>query len=209
LSVNFSGWNPQQTVAYTRKFVAKVKEHPSFSGPWPMWVNSIEQLGHKADVLELADHDSGSRDKFKIAQRNALNEDLKNSLKTALQYVEMVAQGDISMLEPLDLLSRQAVSKKKIPLPALMPELKVTQSKVSGVLQGYLMKCPGTVSVEIHICEGDPGLEENWARYGGINTKSRFQITGRQPGKQYWVRGCCHGPTGTSAWSPIVSIISL
>jgi hypothetical protein len=208
LSTNFTGWNAAATVAYARKFVAKLTGHPNFPEPWPSWVASLGQLTEKGNALEAASLEAESRDTFKVAQRNALNKDLQKDLRSSILHVEMVAQGNLELITSLGLNQRHAPIKRRTPLPMLAPQLTVTQSKKSGFLDGKVVMCPGARMFLVQITDGDPSVEANWVRVD-IFSKQLFEVGGREPGKTYYLRARCYGPSGTGPWSAIVTIISL
>jgi hypothetical protein len=208
LSTNFTGWNAAATVAYSRKFVAKLTGHPDFPEPWPPWVASLARLTEKGNILEAADLQAESHDKYKVAQKNALNQDLKKDLRSSVLHVELVAQGNVQLINSLGLNQRHAPGKKNNLLPMLAPLLTVTQSKKSGFLDGKVIMCPGAKMFLVQITDGDPSVEANWVRVD-IFSKQSFEVGGREPGKTYFLRARCYGPSGTGPWSAIVTIISL
>lgn len=209
LSTNFSNWNAPKTVAYTRKFVAKVKGHPSFPEPWADWAAPTDRLTQKSDALEAADHDAGSRDKFKVAHRNFLNSDLKIDLASSVRHVNAVAQGNGELLRSLDLIMRKLPGKKKEPPPMVAPVFSATQSKkMTGVFDCKAAKCAGAVFVELWSTDGDPSVEANWVKVDNY-WRQLFQAGGFTAGKTYSLRARCVGPNGYSPFSPIVTLISL
>ena len=208
LSTNFNGWNAAATVAYSRKFVAKLTGHPDFPEPWPVWVASLGKLTEKGNVLEAVSLEAESHDTYKVAQKNTLNKELKKDLRSSVLHVELVAQGNVKLLSSLGLNLRHAPVKRSTPLPMLAPLLTVTQSKKSGFLDGKVVMCPGAKMFLVQITDGDPSVEANWGRVD-IFSKQSFEISGREPGKTYYLRARCYGPSGTGPWSAIVAIISL
>jgi len=208
LSTNFTGWNAPKVTGYIRKFVAKLTGHPDFPEPWPGWVASLKQLTEKSIALDTADLDAESRDKYKVAHRNALNEDLKKDLKGSIQHVELVAQGNAELLNSLGLIMRKVPVRRKAPPVMLAPQLTVVQGKASGTLSGKVIMCPGAKMYLVQITEGDPTVEANWERIELFSTQD-FLVTGKTPGKTYYLRARCYGRSGTGPWSAIVTIISL
>ena len=208
LSTNFTGWNAPKVAAYTRKFVVKLTGHPDFPEPWPGWVASLKQLAEKSITLDTADLDAESRDKYKVAHRNALNEDLKKDLRGSILHVELVAQGNAELINSLGLNMRRPPVRRNVVPAMLAPQLTVVQGKVSGTLSGKVVMCPGAKMYLVQITDGDPTVEENWARIDLFSTQF-FQVNGRMPGKAYSLRARCYGRAGTGPWSAIVTIISL
>ena len=208
LSVNFTGWSAAVTVAYARKCITKLTDHPAFPEPWPSWVTSLLLLTEKSNTLETASLDAESHDKYKIAQRNTLTVDLKKSLRSSLQHVGMVAQGNAELLHSLGLNMKQTRTRRTNPPPMLAPQLTVTQSKKSGFLDGKVVMCPGARMFQVQICDGDPTVEANWVKVD-IFTKQTFEVSGKEPGKTYYLRARCYGTSGTGPWSSIVAIICL
>ena len=208
LSINFTGWNALKTVAYARKIVVKLTDHPAFPEPWPNWVASLGLLTEKSNTLEVVNLESESRDKYKVTQRNILNEELKKDMRSAVQHVELAAQGKVDLLHSLGLNMRQVPVRKNIHQAMLAPQLTVVQSKESGTLSGKVVKCPGAQVYEVQITEGDPTVEENWIRVD-VFSKQNFQVTGRVPGKTYSLRARCYGHNGTGPWSSVATLISL
>lgn len=207
LSLNFTGWSAALTVAYTRKFISKLTGHAAFPEPWPSWVTSLAVLGEKSSALETLSLESESHDKYKLAQRNALTAELKKNLKSSLQYVESVAQGDAELLYSLGLTMKRT-PMRRTPPPMLAPVITVTQSKKSSVLDGKVVKCPGALMFLVQITDGDPSVEANWVKVD-IFTNQNFEVGGREPGKTYYLRARCYGRSGTGPWSAIVSVIAL
>lgn len=207
LSTNFTGWNAQRTVAYTRKFVAKLTGHPAFPEPWPTHVAALGTLSEKSNLLELADHESGSGDKLKIANRNFLNEDLKVDLRSAVKHVDMVARGNIVLIRSLDLNMREIPVKKKTPAPMGQAVLTATHGETCA-FRCKVQKPPGTLYIELYINEGDAADETQWLKYGDSTTQI-IKVTGRVPGKTYHLRARLVGRGGPGPFSPIITIISL
>jgi hypothetical protein len=208
LSTNFTGWSAATTVAYTRKFVARLSGHAAFPEPWPSWVTSLALLSEKSNVLEAVSLDAESHDKYKLAHRKALTAELKKDLKGSLLHVELAAKGDAELLHSLGLNMKRMPVKRAIPLPMLAPLLTVTQGEKSGFLAGKVVKCPGAQMYLVQITDGDPTVEANWVRVD-IFRKQNFEVGNREPGKTYYLRARCYGSSGTGPWSAIVTIIAL
>ena len=208
LSTNFTGWNAGAVTAYTRKFVAKLTGHSSFQEPWPDWVASLKQLTEKSNMLDAAELEAEGHDKYKIGRRNSLNVDLKKDLKGSIQHVEMVAQGNVELLNSLGLNMRRIPVRRSSPLPMLAPLLTVVHGTESGTLKGKVVKCPGAKMYLVQICEGDPTVEANWVRVDVFSIQS-FQVKGLVPGRTYYLRARCYGSSGTGPWSSIATIIAL
>jgi hypothetical protein len=208
LSTNFTGWNASATVAYARKFVAKLTDHPDFPEPWPLWVASLAKLTDKCNVLEAVTLDAESHDKYQVAKRNALNDDLKKDLRSSILHVDLAAQGNTLLIKSLGLNERHGSVKRSIPPAMLAPLLTATQAKESGTLSIKISKCPGALMNELQITEGDPTVEESWPK-GDFFSQQTFLMKNRVPGKTYYLRARCLGRSGTGPWSHIVTIISL
>jgi hypothetical protein len=208
LSTNFASWNPTRMVAYSRKFVAKLTNHTSFPEPWPPWVASLGLISEKSNTLESADLAAESHDKYKVAHKNALNEELKKDLKGCIKHVEMVARGDANLIRSLGLDMQRPRSKGKTPAPMLAPLLTVVQGKKSSTFNGKAVKCAGAKMIEVQICEGDPTVEENWKKVDLFTTQN-FLVEGKVPGRTYSFRARCYGASGASPWSAVVTLICL
>ena len=208
LSINFTGWNAQKVIDYTRKFVVKLTDHPAFPEPWPAWVASLGRLTEKSNMLEAVNLEAESRDKYKVAQRNALNQELKRELRSSVLHVELAAQSNADLLHSLGLNMRRIPVKRNNSVAMLAPQLTVVQGKKSGTLSGKIAKCPGAKMTEVQITEGDPTVEENWVKVD-VFSMQNFEVNGKVPGKAYSLRARCYGRTGTGPWSSVVTLISL
>jgi hypothetical protein len=208
LATNFASWNPTRTVAYSRKFVAKLTNHSAFPEPWPDWVASLRLISEKSNTLESANLDAESHDKYKVAHKNALNKELKKDLKSCIKHVEMVARGDGNLIRSLGLDMRRARTKSKTPATMLAPVLTVAQGKESRTFSGKAVKCPGAKMTEVQICEGDPTVESNWSRVDLFSTQN-FLVEGKVPGRTYSLRARCYGRRGAGNWSAVVTLICL
>jgi len=195
-------------IAYSRKFIAKVTGQAAFPEPWPPWVASLGLLAEKNNALEAVSLEAESHDKYKLAQRNALTAELKKMLKGALQYVELAAQGNAELMHSLGLTMKRVPVRRAAPLPMLAPLLTVTQGTKSGSLEGRVVMCPGAKMFQVQITDADPSVEANWVKVD-IFSKQFFEVGGREPGKTYYLRARCYGPSGTGPWSAIVTVISL
>jgi hypothetical protein len=183
-------------------------DHPVIKEPFPPYVPSLQKIGDGADVLETALHASVTRDSGKIALKNQYCLELQKDLGMLAKHVELVAQGDLTVLQTAGFPLKQMRGK---PAPRIVPdapELIVTHAKMTGAFVCTVTKgCKGG-STEVEITESDPTVEGNWRRAGAY-ALSKFELTGYQPTTRYWLRARCVGSGGTGPWSAPVTIICL
>lgn len=180
-----------------------------FAEPW--WTDPAEKptlasLGTDQTAYLAAKSGASDGDKTKIALRNSLRAALTADLKKLAQYIEMKAEGDVTMLESSGFeLTKVPASAGNDPLPA-PANLRLRNGELPGVIIARCGAVKTAASYQTYICSSDPGVEQNWSQACVTKGCRRIEIEGLTPGALYYVRVRAIGKGGPGAWSGVESI---
>jgi len=180
----------------------------AFPPPWPTKVPSPAQI-HTAflayDTVYLA---SKGGDRLKISARTAARKTLTTLFKKAAPYLELIADGDLTLLGLTGYDLRHDATHSRHDTPLAGPEgFTIARGKKSGTLVGKCRKLAGAGSYVLQICTGDPTVEANWTDAVISKLCTRIEATGLTPGKTYYVRLCGVGTNGRGVWTNPISLM--
>lgn len=183
-------------------------DHPNLT-PWPTWLRSPEGLGEDADFLDAAIARAQNHDVTMVKERDEFHELLKKRLARVGQYVELAVEGDRDALKRAGFNVRPIQVKKTFSGPPPAPDFYVTHGKESGTFSAKITRYPGAKSYRVQITDQDPSTNPTWLDVDDFPLASKILITGREPGKLYWLRASIFSSAGRGPWCLPVSIRSL
>lgn len=189
--------------------VAAMTGNAYFAEPW--WTDPLEKptsasLATDQTAYLAAKSGAADGDKTKIALRTSLRAALTADLKKLAQFIELKANGDVTMLESTGYeLSKVPTPAGSDPLPAPQ-DLRVLKGELPGVLIARCKSVKGAASYETHICATDPGVPANWSQTAISKGCRRIDLEGLTPGTLYYVRVRAINQNGPGAWSGVESL---
>ena len=190
--------------------IASLTGNPHFPEPWPPQAPTLAQLNDAFNAYRDAYHASLTRDTLKIAQRDIARQELIDLFKRLASYLELVAQGDATILATTGYdLRHDIVRGTNSGLLDAPADFRVVQGKQSGTLDIHAAKLAGAGSYEVHIAQGDPNIEANWKQAALSKTCSHIIVEGLTPGQTYWLRLRGIGSAGAGLWTDPASVIAI
>jgi len=98
LNVNFKTYNQADLLAKAGHIVARLKDNAYFPEPWPAPLPPLETIEGLVSRYALAYQAALNGDRLKIAERNAISEELIQQLKKIAHYLEVIADGNEAIL---------------------------------------------------------------------------------------------------------------
>jgi hypothetical protein len=198
-----------ELIAKARAIKAMLTNNPAFPVPWPPFVRSLDDLDAAIIRLEQSYYDALNHDVQKVALRKTAHEELKIILRNIATYVQLVANGDETLLKTSGFDLRHPQPKSKSPGPLTAPIVTVKRGKESGTFLVKASIVAYALSYEVQITEGDPTVEENWKEFDTVGRASRIWIHGLTRGREYSIRVRAIGANGRGPWSLICTEIAL
>ncbi len=187
---------------------AALTGNPLYQEPWIAQVPSLETLNTAYTTYQDAYRAALTKDTNKTALRDTLRTALTALLKQLAPYLELIAQGDLSILVTTgydlrhDIVHNSGVD----PLPA--PDgFQVSHGTLTGTLTVQVIRLTGAGSYDVQTTQGDPGVEANWQHVLSSKNASHILLSGLTPGQIYWIRLRAIGGNGNGAWTDPLSII--
>jgi hypothetical protein len=192
---------------------AALNNHPRMPEPWPAPVPSLAQLRQEDAVYREAHLAVQRRDLGQLHKRDDARERLTLSLQRMAAYVELLANGDVDLLqssgfdmrrEPGRPLGTGAAGGSYIPAPG---DFRVGIGPRAGSLQVDAARQRGAIAYEIHVTRGDPGADDGWKQALIVPTVRRVVVDNLPPGPT-WARLRAVRPGGTSGpWTSPISVV--
>jgi hypothetical protein len=180
----------------------------NFPPPWPASLPTPAMLHTSFLAYQSAYDAADGGDTNKIALRVAARDALTVILKRIAPYLEIVANGNVPILETTGYDLRHDIirSQSSDPLPA-PDNFQVVRGDLSGVLIASSDVLDGAGSFVTQLCTGDPAVAANWTDFTTTLHCSRVELAGLTPGKIYYVRMCGIGVNGRGVWTNAISIM--
>jgi hypothetical protein len=193
--------------------LAGLTDNPKIPEPWPHPVPPLVQLKQEDSDYRVAQLAVQSRDLRHIPARDEARERLTISLKQVAAYVELVANGDISVLQSSGFELRRdggrpagggTVGSVYIGPPE---DFRVGQGPRSGSLKLDASSQRGAIAYEIQATRGDPALDEGWKQAAIVGSVRHVVVDHLEPGPT-WVRLRAVRRSGVSTpWTSPLSVI--
>lgn len=202
--------NVVQTLGTARTMKAALTGHPDpLFNPLPHFLASLDDFGAGIDRLQVAYDGVQKRNLQLVPERNAAHIDLKKMMTKYVKYGDLVADGNIAILQSIGAPLRAVAGKSGFLLQVGTPQLAVVHAGRGGVYcKSKSVK--GAFSYQIQFTDGDPGVEANWKDWSVPSAHaSSILINGLTSGKEYSFRMRAIGSTQPGPWSAPVTIMIL
>lgn len=201
-------------LAMTEPFVYSLVEVAQTSpllNPWPSFLTTPPGLKNTFELLRETHQAAQSGHHLHIAERNDVRLRYNQELADVRDFVMLAARKDPSLLvkTQMDLWKAPAATAGSPTRNTAVKHVTLKHGDDHGVIIASTASVSKAKSFELHICEGDPTVEENWnflATYPGC---SKMVVQNLQPGKLYYFRVRAVLPTGYSPWSAPASLMAI
>lgn len=214
LDANFRNLSNTDIIVKVGAIADALTNHPGFPLPWPDVVPDPDRLKELVAGFKNAVNAAANGDRQKISERALSRAELVQSTTLTAQYLVMksIKERDLGRLfnTGFDLkkrtYNRSASSNAILSSPA---NFSVKHGPLSGTLIAKSSRVPGAATYELHMCQGDPTVEESWTTLGHFVHCSRMEVKDLEPGKRFNFRVRCLGANGPGPWSSIFSLMVL
>jgi hypothetical protein len=195
--------------------MAAVINHPQLPLPWPASVPPVVQLQQEDAIYRAAYLAVERRDLSQIHQRDEAREQLTHSLQRLAAYVELVADGDMKLLQSCGFELRResgrpgGVNGGGSGAAFVSPPqgFRVGQGPRAGSLLLDATRQRGAIAYEIHITRGDPAADEGWKQALIVPSVRHVVVDRLEPGPT-WARLRAVRPGGMGGpWTSPISVI--
>jgi predicted phage tail protein len=187
-------------------------DHPKFPEPWsehtpPLVLVRSQDTNYRKFQLAVQ-----NRDLRQIHNRDEARAVLENSLRRVAAYIELVADGDMSVLATTGFEVRREPgrpSRNAIPVAVTTaPEdFRVGTGTYSGSILVYASNQQGAIAYEIQVTRSDPANEEGWKQAVIVANVRKVLIENLEPGA-VWVRvRAVHRRGQSSPWTLPISVV--
>lgn len=208
--IRFEDYNEDAFEARFGTILTEMDGNPDFVEPWfPVGQGpTLASLQARKTSYSLAKAAAEDGDAGAIATRIAEREAATADLKKLGNYVNLVADGDVAMLEGSGFeLSKEPAPRMTEP-PGIPQEFKVARTDISGQVKGSVKKLDGAGALEGWICTGDPAVEANWRHHVTSVLARKIMFTGLTAGTVYYFRVRGIGSAGPGGWSDIAQLMA-
>lgn len=164
----------------TQRITNSMNGNPNFTDPIP----TIEEVTTKGDNFDSSLIAARSGDRTKIAIKNEKRLELIDTIHRLARYVEMVANGNRSILMSSGFdVTKERSSSVELEQPK---NVKLSDGNNSGELY---VSCDGVQGAKSYMFQNttDPLVNDNvWT--SEVSTKSEYTFKGLGSGKKYWCR---------------------
>jgi hypothetical protein len=202
LIVTFDRLNNAEFVTKSGTIVAGLTENANYPEPWMPQLSTLVELTIAQTDFQTAYHEALSMDRLKIAHREDCRFILTGMLRKLAPYIEIVAQGNVSVLETSGYDLRHDTAHLNIfePLPAPI-DFIVSHGAFSGTIDVKVTRLDGVSNYEAQITQLDPMVELNWVHALWSTSATHMLISNLIPGQIYWVRVRGLGAHGVGLWT--------
>jgi len=189
--------------------VTALTANSHYPEPWAVQVATLAQLSADYKTYQDYYHASLSHDTIKITLRNSAREALTTEFKRLVPYLELVADGDLTVLMSSGYDMRKDLGQPNPNNDVLTaPEnFRVTQGIKSGCLDVHVAKLAGAGSYEVQLTETDPNIESNWRHVLSSINGTHILLEGLTIGQIYWLRVRGINSAGSGAWTTAIKIV--
>jgi hypothetical protein len=206
LIISFDNLSEPKFLAKAELINSSLTANVNFPSPWPAAVPTPAQLGAAFTAYQSAYNAGMSKDMGKVAAREAARSALTVILKKIAPYLEIVAGGNVTMLQTTGYDLRQdATHNGAAMLPAPFG-FKVARGMMSGSLAASATPVPGAGSYLLQLTTGDPTLPASWSGGQVFMHCTHMEVTGQTPGAKLSLRLCAVGTNGQGPWTDAVMI---
>lgn len=200
--ISFENLSEPDFLARVETIGTSVTNNANFPEPWPAAVPPPAEISADVAAFKIAYQEAANGDRAKIKVRNDKRAALSAKLKKVGAYLEIVADGNVSVLSTSGFELRQDIVKSASKDPPPAPQdLKVNRGSLSGVLLIHARALPSVDVYDVQVATADPSVEASWSDAGTHTHCNRIEITGLTPGKTYYVRLRGFNKNGHGVWA--------
>jgi hypothetical protein len=202
IAYNFQSFSLPVFLTQAQRIVTAMTGNPQFPEPWSSTVPPLAQITADLATFSSVYAATSGGDKGRIAERSKARAALADDLRQLGLFVEMMANGDASLLATtgFDLTSRRAPAMVQLPLPSPQ-NLRLKRGEVSGLLVARVAKLAAAGAYEVQLTASDPTVEANWSNAGTFTQCRRIELPDLTPLKTYSVRVRGISSAGPGAWT--------
>lgn len=192
--ISFGKYSDSVIITICQFILAAINGNANFPDPTPKLVTLTTLLTDYIDALNAC----GTRDRTKIAVKNALRRQLNDAFNQLGVYVNMTCMGDAVML------ATSGFKLSKIPEPVhigVPANLEVFTGANPGSIKASIKRVAGATSYLYQVSEDANVAEPVWQTFG--SPRSKYIFENLVPGKTYYVRVVALGANGQSTYSSV------
>ena len=210
LIISFESYSEPTFLVKVTGISTGLQNNTGFPVPWPAAVPDPTAIAKAVDDYAVLYEEAKNGDRAKIKIRQDARVALTAKLKKVAAYLELVANGDVSLLTStgFDLRHDSVKSMNTDPLGPLKG-LKVTRGVLGGTLNVHATAQPDADIYNLEIASADPAVEANWSDAGDRTHCNDITLTGLTPGKTYYVRIRGFNKNGHGVWTTSAGIVVL
>lgn len=192
--------------------IAALTNHPRIPEPWPAPVPSLAQLREEGAAYREGHLAVQRRDFGQLHKRDEARARLTSSLQRVAAYVELLANGDIDLLQSSGFDVRRDPGRPQgnggaASYIAAPEDFRVGVGPRAGTLQVDATRQRGAIAYEIHVTRGDPALDDAWKPAVIVPSVRHVVVDNLQPGPT-WARLRAVRPGGMSGpWTSPISVV--
>jgi hypothetical protein len=174
----------------------------NFPLPWPAPVPQLPDILAAKTDYHAKFEAAQSGDSVKISARIDARDALTTLFKKLAPYLELIADGNVTMLETTGYDLRHDIVQPVTPNPLPAPTgFNFVRGDVSGTMTAWADSLPGAGSYILQTCTGDPAVEANWKTKTTSLHCSNIITDSYTPGTIYYARLCGIGTNGSGVWA--------
>ncbi len=191
---------------------AGITNNPRIPEPWPAPVPGLVQLRQEDADYRDAQVAVQRRDFGQLHRRDEARARLTNSLQRVAAYVELLANGDLELLQSSGFEVRRESGRSTsnggaTGYIAAPEDFRVGVGPRAGTLRVDATRQRGAIAYEIQINRGDPSAEEGWSQAMIVPSVRRVVVDKLPPGP-IWVRlRAVRSGGNNSPWTSPISVI--
>jgi hypothetical protein len=192
--------------------IGGLTNNPRIPEPWPAPVPSLVQLQQEFAAHLEAHLAVQRRDLGQLHKRDDTRERLTNSLQRVAAYVELVANGDIEVLQSSGFevrreSGRPAGNGGATGYIAAPEDFRVGVGPRTGTLQVDATRQRGAIAYEIQVTRGDPAVDEGWNQAMIVPSVRRVVVDKLPPGPTWARLRAVRAGGNNSPWTSPISVI--
>ena len=208
LITTFDSLSESDFLAKAGTIINALTANADYPEPWVAQVPTLANLISSYTSYLDCYHAAISHDSLKIALRNNARQALTLLFKQLIPYLEMMAQGDTSVLATSGFDLRKDIvhggSGNILPAPT---DFRVEHGAKRSSVNIYFARLTGAGSYEVQTSQGDPTIEANWHHVLSTVTSAHIVLEDQTPAQACWVRVRGIGSAGAGVWTDPVSLI--
>ncbi|MEY4751140.1 MAG: hypothetical protein RIQ60_3354 [Pseudomonadota bacterium] len=213
LIVSYAAFSESDFQSTVTPILFGLTNHPKIPEPWPEPVPPLAKLKELDATYRAAHVAVLSRDLRQIPARDEARAELTAGLKLVAAYVELIANGDLAVLQSTGFELRREVGRPASSgtvggaYLSAPEEFRVGQGPRSGSIKVDATSQRGAIAYEVQATHGDPALDDGWKQAAIIGSVRHVVVDHLDAGPT-WVRLRSVRRNGASSpWTSPISVI--